>query len=422
MRSTPTYQAGLFRHSLLLLIATQVGNVATMVFQVVMMRALPVIEYGILAAMLSLVLIAGTPMEALRTAVAHQAALLARADRLGGVKALLLLWARRLAAFGLCLVLVGLLLSVKVVEWLQLPSVRPFLLTLVIMAGSMFMPLFAGVLQGTQRFRWMAIHGQIWGVTRVILAIFLLWFLGRTAMSGLWAQSIAVVASVGVGLIALRSLLKIPAKPGVDAVRDSTYFFMSLAVLSGYAVLMNADVTLVKRFFDPEAAGTFARAATIGRSIVFLPLPVAIAMFPKVVSLGVATAADRQILKRAILFTAVLIGAAGIVCSLAAGLIWRIFTGEVADAETLLLVRWIIWALAPLGLTFLLVNFELAQRRFRTSSSLILLAALYIVGVSIWHDSFAMVLTVLSVISVSSLLVMLTDVVRVMRRNQGRGE
>ena len=416
MRITSTHQAGLFRHSILLLIATQVGNVATMVFQVVMMRQLPVIEYGILAAMLSLILITGTPMEALRTAVAHQSALLARADRLGSVKALLNLWARRLAGFGACIVLIGLLLAGKVAEWLQLPSMQPFMLTLLLIAGSMFMPLFAGILQGTQRFRWMAVHGQVWGVTRVLVAVLLLWMVGQTAMTGLWAQSIAVLASVGVGLLALRGLLKVPAKPGVDAVRDSTYFFMSLAVLSGYAVLMNADVTLVKRFFDPESAGTFARAATIGRSIVFLPLPVAIAMFPKVVSLGVSSAADRHILKKAILFTAALIVSAGAVCSFAAGPIWRVFTGEVADAETLQLVRWMIWALAPLGLTFLLVNFELAQRRFRTSSSLIVLAALYVAGVSIWHDSFAMVLTVLSVISVSSLLLMLTDVLRMLYR------
>ncbi len=188
------------------------------------------------------------------------------------------------------------------------------------------------------------------------------------------------------------------------------YFLLSLAVLSGYAVLMNADVALVKAFFDPEPAGTFAQAATIGRSIVFLPVPIAAVMFPKVVSVGASTAGDRHVLLKALLFTGALIGLAGLVCTVWTSLVWWIFTGESENAVGISLVRGLVWALSPLGLTFLLMNFELAQRRFRAPLLLLPLALAYVVGVAIWHDRYAQVLAVMTTLNVASMVLMFAAV------------
>lgn len=406
------HQAGLFRHSILLLIATQVGNVATLLFQVVMMRQLSVTEYGILASMLSLVLIMGTPLEALRTAVAHQTALLVRMGQAGAIKTFWAHWARTLLVASLIITVVALGLSRSLAAFFQLPSAAPVMLTGLIIAGSLFMPYFAGALQGTQSFVWMAVHGQVWGVTRLVMGLLFIAVLGQTAMTGLWAQGAGVVGSIVVGVLALTHILRRHTEEVEVPFAGWSYFVLSLTVLAGYAVMMNADVALVKRFFDPEDAGTFARAATIGRSIVFLPVPIAAAMFPKVVSAGQSTLADRTLLLKAIAFTGVLIGGAGLVCTVGTPLLWLAFTGENAGPDTIQLVRRVIWALAPLGLTFLLMNFEIAQRRFRAPAVLVLLAIAYIVSVSIWHETVEQVVFIMSVVNGTSLVVMLVDMWR----------
>jgi hypothetical protein len=92
--------------------------------------------------------------------------------------------------------------------------------------------------------------------------------------------------------------------------------------------------------------------------------------------------------------------------------IWWVFTGEAPDATTLTLARWLIWAMAPLGLTFLLVNFEIAQRRFKAPLLLLLLAVAYVTGVYIWHSALQQVLAVLTSVSVLALLLLLGDILR----------
>lgn len=413
-----TFQGGLFRHGFLLLVATQIGGVATLLFQLIMMRRLPVTEYGVMASMLSLVLVMGTPMEALRSAVAHQTAWLMRQGKRDAITNCLLIWGRALLLSAAVIGAITFLGAPRIADFFQLPSAMLVVLTGGIIAGGLFMPFFAGALQGLQSFVWMAVHGQVWGVTRLIAAVLLLGWAANTAMTALWAQAAGVVASIAVGLYAL-----IRIRPGVTGTSNESfagwsYFLWSLCVLSGYAIIMNADVALVKRFFEPEEAGLFARAATIGRTIVFLPVPVAAAMFPKVVSAGLSSAMDRSILLKAIVFTLVLIVVAGGLFTLGAGLIWRFFTGESADPETLRLVRLVIWALAPLGLTFLLVNFEIAQRRFRVPSVLVLLAVCYIAAVTARHETLDQVIGALAIVSVSSLLLIGTDMLRASWRSR----
>lgn len=402
----------------MLLVATQVGNLATMLFQIVMMRSLSVVEYGILASMLSLVLITGTPLEALRTAVAHQTALLARVGNGMGIRHVLLRWGRGLTITGVMIVVLTAVLSGRMADYFQWPSPILAMLTGVIIAGSLFIPFVAGALQGMQAFVWMGIHGQVWGVTRVLTALLLLAVIGGTALAGLLAQSIAVVASVAFGVAALFMVLRPMTTGDKDATHSGReYFLWSLAVLAGYAVIMNADVALVKLFFDPDDAGTFARAATIGRSIVFLPVPIAAAMFPKVVSLGLASTADRLILFKAIGLTCALIALPALVCTLFMPVLWQLFTSEVGDAETLALARRVVWALAPLGLTFLLVNFEIAQRRFRAPAMLIGIAIAYVATVSLAHNnSLFRVVAILACAAAASLVVMLIDMGRAARR------
>ena len=68
------HDEGLVRHGILLMAAAQISSVCNILFHSAMGRMLPGPEYGILSPMLAIMLIIGTPLEALRTAFAHYAA------------------------------------------------------------------------------------------------------------------------------------------------------------------------------------------------------------------------------------------------------------------------------------------------------------------------------------------------------------
>ena len=68
------------------------------------------------------------------------------------------------------------------------------------------------------------------------------------------------------------------------------------------------------------------------------------------------------------------------------------------------LVRSTIWAMTPLSLAFIIMNFELAQNRFRITVPLILCVTGYLAGVSIWHVSVLQIVAVLATVSILALL------------------
>lgn len=401
-----SHQSGLFRHSLLLLFVTQIGGVANLVFQMVMMRQLSTVEYGVLATMLSLVHVFSVPLEALRTTVAHQAGLLSQMNAPGNVRPLAQRWIHYLLIPSALVLLAGWSGGTLLADFFQLPSPSPIFATAVIVASLPHMLVYAGALQGLQAFAWMAAVREGWGLVRLIVGAALVALVAPVATAGLSAHALGLGVTILIGLIVLRCLSRnVPTKDSVIH-GHRNYFLMSVLILGAYAVISHADVMLVKRFFAPEDAGLFAKAATMGRTIIFITVPVSMAMFPKVISTGLTTHTDRRVVLRALLLAGLLIATTALAVHLLARYIWVVFTGAWPDDAVVHLVRIVVWAMAPLGITLLLVNFELAQRRFRIAAILPGLAVLYIMGVTFWHNSLEQVVAVMSVISVSSLVLL----------------
>jgi O-antigen ligase len=63
--------------------------------------------------------------------------------------------------------------------------------------------------------------------------------------------------------------------------------------------------------------------------------------------------------------------------------------------------------MTPMGLTYLLMNFQMAQRRFKPSYGLLACAAGYVIGVSLFHETVWQVVTVLGIVSVLSAFILI---------------
>lgn len=380
-------EGGLVRHGSLLMAGTLVGALCNAGFHMVVGRTLPNAEYGSLVAMLGIILVVSTPMLALQNTLAHFTSALAQEGRRSEIRPLAMHWVRIFAGLSLAVAAGAFLLRGPLAAFWR---VEPALiaLTFAVLAASLWMSLSYGLLQGLQSFGWLAWAPQAWGATRLALGAGFTILVSATAFAAVAAQGLGVLSVLALCLWAV-VLMRLPA--GVRAAQPSgTYRYLgsALVCLAGYAMLMNLDTTLVKHYFDAETTGLFSKAATIARTAVFLPVPIATVLFPKVTSTGHLTDESWKLLGRALAFAGLLIAAVAAVCVVFPQLPWTILyrAWPVESAqEAARLTRAMVLAMSPLALAYLLLNFEMAQRRFFWCYGLVPCGLAYVGGVARFH-------------------------------------
>lgn len=406
------FEGKLVRHSILLLVTTGIANVANVAFHMVMGRRLVPDEYGVLATLLNMMLVLATPLDALRNAMAHFAARAHRAENPALARAIAWRWGVRIALLSIPFTLLILLLRGRIASFFHLATPAPVLLIALFLIVFMLVPVVAGVLQGLQRFWWFGASMHGWSLVRLGLGIAFVLSLAATAYYAVLAHALSqlyavLVAGVGVWWITRNAGPRTQAPRGIGS-----YFLFAMFMLGAYGIIMNSDVMLV-RHFHPSEAGEFAWAATIGRSVVFLPMPIVMAMFPKVISAGDSSQSSRLILLKAL---AMVVGMIGV--GVGISLIWPwlplliLYGVKHPSPELLHLVRMVMLAMCPLGISYLLLHFEMAQHRFGTVPWLIVLAIAYIGGAMLWHDSVLMIVAVLGTVATASALLYLWVLLR----------
>ncbi len=394
-----SFQAhGLLRDSLLLLVLSQFGNAANLLYQMFMARNLSPDEYSVLVALLGMALILATPTQALVASVAHYSARFLQSGRGGDIRRLLLFWARRTACVVLPLGLLALVFHTQIAAFYNLERPHAVWVMILIFVLTPFHPLLTGVFQGMQSFFWMAMMGCAFGWLKLGLGILLVTLVSSTAAAGLLAQSLSFMLCIalGTGVVLYRLQGLSPTDGPLPA--SHAYFFKSCIILTAFGVLASLDMTLVRRFL-PEQAGQASYAFQLARMVIFLPMPVAMALFPKVTSQDAFREEDRRHLRQAMLYAILIMG--GVVGGglLMPRLALRILGARTIDAQLIRWLRLALLALSPLGFSHLLVNFELAQHRFSLLPGAVLLAAAFVGGVWIWHDTVDQVIAVLAVCS-----------------------
>lgn len=413
-------ESGLVRHGSMLMVGNLVGAVCNAGFHMVVGRpqVLSNAEYGALVAMLGIILAASMPMLALQNTLAHFVSRLVHAGRRGEVLPLFLHWGRIFAVISGAIALGAWGFRAPLAAfWNVDPSL--IVLAFAVLAASLWMNLFYGLLQGLQSFTWLAWAPQAWGVTRLVLGGAFTLLLSATALAALAAQGAGVLAVLALGAWALFRM-RLSREP-VAAQPRGTYRYLgsALVCLAGYAMLMNLDAALAKHYFDGEVAGLFAKAATIARTAVFLPVPIATVLFPKVTSTGDLTDLSWRLLGRAMGFACLLIGAVAGVCLLFPQLPWRILYGPVpvaAAADALWLTRAMVLAMSPLAVAYLLLTFEMAQQRFRWCYGLVPCGLGYVGGVALFHGQPMQVAIVLGTCNLAAAGLLLAGVVGQRRR------
>jgi len=399
----------LLRHSFIVFLFAHAASAANLLFQMVMGWNLSVAEYGVLSSMLGLMMVIAAPMAAISNTLAHFTGNLIKEEKIGNIRILTRQWTNRILLVSVPLLILLVVLRNPLASFFHLAGPWPLLLVGLALFVSVLAPVFGGVLQGMQAFALMGFPSLAGGLARLCLGGLLVFAVAPNAVSGLSAHAIGALFCTALIYLFYRRRLPQSAQADLTPERSDKYFWASLAALFSFAILMNMDVVMVKHYFpDPADYGNYARASMIGRMIIFLVQPIAGAMFPKVVSRGNLTNEQKFTLFRSLGLAGLIVAGAIALCALFPQIpLLILYRDHAPTPDMIALVRMVCLAMAPLGLVFILMNFELAQHRLACVIPLALCAAAFVGGVVLFHASLWQVVTVFLGVSLLSLFLMI---------------
>ncbi|MCH9651257.1 MAG: oligosaccharide flippase family protein [Deltaproteobacteria bacterium] len=221
----------------------------------------------------------------------------------------------------------------------------------------LFSPIFHGALTGEQKFGWLVGSSLSGALLRALFALLVvaLWATVEGALTAIAASSLV---ALGVAWWPFRkAALETGGKPPWSAKEILHYAGPVLIGQGALYVLLNADLILAPRYFAGTDLAAYSKGAMLSRAILFLPLPIATAMFPRAV-----TSARARILLAPLAFAAVSSLAAATMVSLFPQLPLKLMYG-VSGTAYQEVARTYVWAAAPLTLTVLASHYLWARHR-----------------------------------------------------------
>jgi O-antigen/teichoic acid export membrane protein len=403
---------GIGGSSVLLFMATMFVNISTYAFHLVVSRQVSSAEYGAVAALLGLMLIATVPATALQLAITNKFA-----DRRNNKTDLELLdespalpvtirpLVAQVAIGSVLVAAIVALISPLLKDFIHLDSITPCLMLalFIIAAGLTTIP--KAVLLGELRFRKVALAFMIGALTRVISGYVLSKHFGVTGAVGS-----SVVAEAITGLVLVYDMIEF-----MPRIKDAIPLRLSFGdagigtlALAGFWALVSYDVLIARHFLTPHSSGIYGAAATIARSTMFLPSAVALVAFPLFVRAGPTTEKGRRLLLNMLAIVAGLALAAAAVLIVFPQFVELLGHGNTYQAsESAVKVLGI--SCAFLGVIYLLVHYEMAAQPIR--------AAIYpwigtfggTIAIAIFHNSTRQVSFVATITTGTTMLLMLRD-------------
>lgn len=364
--------AAFFRQSGWLMIANIAGGLLTLGVHFLSKR-IPEAQYAAFGTLLMVV--ACVPVLPLQMVFAQQTAqalATGRERQLAGMIRLAWLWTFLVWVLGSLAVFH---FQKEIVAGWHLPDAAGLLIMLPLFLFSIWVPMFGGVLLGRQDFFWIGWSLIYGGVGRVVAAVVFVLALA------LGASGMIAGAMIGVGLIAAISIWRTrdlwtgPA----EAFDGKSLLRQILPLLFGFGAcqfMFTSDTIFAQYYFNDDQMAPYVAAGTLSRAVLWLVLPLAAVMFPKIVHAS-ARAEKSNLFGIVVLGTAVLAVCGGLgLWVVGPWVVKFIFTSDYVAATTAL-IPWYAGAMVPLALANVLVNDLLARSRFGVVPLMVLLAVAY---------------------------------------------
>ena len=384
--------AAFFRQSGWLMIAS-IGSGGLFYLVHLLSKKISVAEYGAFGVMLAVAMcVPNMPLQMVFAQQTARALATGRERALAGM--IRLAW---LGTFGLALLLAaGVALGhAQILAAWKLPNPAALWITLGVVLLSFWLPMFLGLMQGQQNFFWLGWDNIVNAIGRITVAAGLVLGFAGGSTDMIAGVCVGLALAVGIGMWQTRGLWRLRPEP--FNVRELLGQIGPLMLGFGAVqFLFSADTMFVKAYFSEDESGFYVSAGTLSRALLWLVLPLATVMFPKIVH-SAARSEKSNLLGLVMLGTAILAagGALGLTV-LGPWVVKYAFTESYVRVATAVL-PWYAWAMVPLSLANALVNNLLARSQFRIVPVLVVLAVAYGVALTRFHGSLIMVLQTLGV-------------------------
>ena len=260
-------------HTLIVAVALGISQVAAYAVSVIAARALGPDGFGILAALLGLLLIGSVLAMGIQAVAARRLVMLAAAERAGAARSML----RDGLIGGVAIAVATLVISPLLVWLLRLDAWASVLLAALTLIPATWAGAQFGVAQGRESYRRLAATYAVVGIGRGIGGV-----AGAIATGTPLGTMVGLAAGTAVGAVVGR----IVVAPLADAPRQRLGGFFSESAHATHAllalfVLTNIDVLLARALLPALEAGLYGVGAVIAKIAFWLPQFVSVIAFPR---------------------------------------------------------------------------------------------------------------------------------------------
>lgn len=364
--------AAFFRQSGWLMIANIAGGAMTWGVHF-LSKSIPEAQYAAFGTLLMVVGCLPTmPLQMIFAQQTAQALATGRERQLAGMIRMVWLWTFIAWLLGALAIFV---FQKQIVAGWNLPSAAGLLVTLPLVLLSLWTPMFGGVLQGRQDFFWMGWSSIISGVARFAAAGFFVLALALGAAGMMAGALIGIGLGAAIAIWRTRDLWlgRAEAFDGKKLLRQITPLLFGFGACQ---FMFTADTMYAKAYFTGDQMAPYVAAGTLSRALLWLVLPLAAVMFPKIVH-AAAKSEKSNLFNLVVLGTAVLAICGGLGLWLFGPIVVKIVYKTSYVAATTALIPWYAAAMVPLALANVMVNDLLARNKFGVVPFMVILAAAY---------------------------------------------
>jgi len=376
-----TARGSFLRESGWLMIANIVGGLLNFVVHP-LAQSVGSAEYGVFAAFLAVTICIPTmPLQLVFTQQTAKAIATNRQRELAGF----IRWAW-FASFVVWLVfaIVGALGRAGILERWQITNPAALWVTLPMVLFSLWMPMFAGVLQGQQNFLWLGWSMIINAIGRLVIAVVAVKVFSGGAAGMLTGVTVGAAIATGIALWQTRSAWSAPALPfdWQPVLRQVVPLMLGAGA---FQFLFTADTMFAKSYFDKDTAGFYSSAGTLSRALMWLVGPLAMVMFPRIVHSS--TKGEKSNLANLVLLgTGILAVVGAISLAFLGPLVVKIFFGQKFVPVAAAVLPWYASAMVPLALANVLLSNLFARSFLKVVPVLCILAIGYPFAIMHFHD------------------------------------
>ena len=391
------------KHIGFVFIATLVVNLCNYLFHIFMSRTLGPTDYGIMVSLFSVVMIISVPAGVLQTVTTKYISNFKAKGELAKVKILLHRLITRVSLFGIGGFILFILLSGHIASFLHIPSRLPIVLVAVALVLGIICPVLLGTLQGLQKFVYFGTDMMIGGIGKLFFGILLV-YVGLKVNGALLGLAMGSLAAFLFAIFPLRRQFAFDQTDcEINLSPIYGYFFPVAAMLLCFTLLTNIDLVLVRHFFEPSQAGHYAAASIVAKIILFLPGAIAMVMFPKTSELHALSQESKPVLKKSLLYTALLSGSVLLLYLAVPSLIVKSLFGSQYIPSIPLIG---IFGLAMLffSLTNILLFYQISVHQLKFLKILVVATIVEVALIFLFHASLIQVILILAVVSLSLFL------------------